>query len=70
MCRCSAASPIGGNLESRMGLPDDYGERVARYVQDIRYDKMMEAFGGHTEHVTDPDDIRSASTLSPIRWNR
>ena len=51
---------VGGNLESRMGLPEDYGERVARYVQDIRYDKMMEAFGGHTEHVTEPEDIRPA----------
>ena len=51
---------VGGNLESMMGLPEDYGERVARYVQDIRYDKMMEAFGGHTEHVTEPDDIRPA----------
>ena len=51
---------VGGNLESRMGLPEDYGERVARYVQDIRYDKMMEAFGGHTEHVTEPGDIRPA----------
>lgn len=51
---------VGGNLESMMGLPEDHGERVARYVQDIRYDKMMEAFGGHTEHVTEPDDIRPA----------
>ena len=51
---------VGGNLESRMGLPDGYGERVARYVQDVRYDKMMEAFGGHTEHVTEPEDIRPA----------
>ena len=51
---------VGGNLESMMGLPEDYGERVARYVQDIRYDKMMEAFGGHTEHVTEPEDIRPA----------
>ena len=51
---------VGGNLESRMGLPDGYGERVARYVQDVRYDKMMEAFGGHTEHVTEPGEIRPA----------
>ena len=51
---------VGGNLESRMGLPEDYGERVARFVQDIRYDKMMEAFGGHTEFVTEPDEIRPA----------
>jgi acetolactate synthase-1/2/3 large subunit len=50
----------GGNLEARMGLPAGYGERVATYTPDIRYDKILEAFGGHTEHVTDPDDIRPA----------
>ena len=55
---------VGGNLESMMGLPEDYGERVARYVQDIRYDKMMEAFGGHTEHVTEPEDIRPGARTS------
>ena len=51
---------VGGNLESRMGLPEDYGERVARYTQDIRYDKILEAFGGHAENVEDPDQIRPA----------
>ncbi|MCH8225832.1 MAG: thiamine pyrophosphate-binding protein, partial [Chloroflexi bacterium] len=51
---------VGGNLESRMGLPEGYEERVATYTPDIRYDKILEAFGGHTENVTDPDQIRSA----------
>ena len=43
-----------------MGLPAGYEEHVATYIPDIRYDKILEAFGGHTEHVTDPEDIRPA----------
>lgn len=53
---------VGSNLEARMGLPEGYGERVATYTPDIRYDKILEAFGGHTEHVVHPDDIRPALT--------
>ena len=51
---------VGSNLEARMGLPEGDGERVATYTPEIRYDKILEAFGGHTEHVVHPDDIRSA----------
>ncbi|MDP6714207.1 MAG: thiamine pyrophosphate-binding protein [SAR202 cluster bacterium] len=51
---------VGGNLESRMGLPEGYDERVAQYTPDIRYDKFVEAFGGHAENVTDPNEIRPA----------
>ena len=51
---------VGGNLESRMGLPEGYDEMVATYSQDIRYDKIIEAFGGHAESVTDPDELRPA----------
>jgi thiamine pyrophosphate-dependent acetolactate synthase large subunit-like protein len=51
---------IGSNLEARMGLPEGYEERVATYTPEIRYDKILEAFGGHTEHVVHPDDLRSA----------
>jgi thiamine pyrophosphate-dependent acetolactate synthase large subunit-like protein len=51
---------VGSNLEARMGLPAGYGERVATYTPEIRYDKILEAFGGHTEHVVHPDDIRPA----------
>ena len=48
---------VGGMLEARMGLPEGYGERVATYTPEIRYDQIMGAFGGHTEHVTSPQDI-------------
>jgi thiamine pyrophosphate-dependent acetolactate synthase large subunit-like protein len=51
---------VGSNLEARMGLPAGYTEPVATYLPDIRYDKILEAFGGHTEHVTNPEDIRPA----------
>jgi thiamine pyrophosphate-dependent acetolactate synthase large subunit-like protein len=51
---------VGSNLEARMGLPQGYEEPVATYLPDIRYDKILEAFGGHTEHVTAPNDIRPA----------
>jgi thiamine pyrophosphate-dependent acetolactate synthase large subunit-like protein len=53
---------VGSNLEARMGLPAGYAEPVATYIPDIRYDKILEAFGGHTEHVTTPEDIRPALT--------
>ena len=51
---------VGENLQARMGLPEGYGERVATYTPDIRYDKILEAFGGYTAHVARPDDIRPA----------
>ena len=51
---------VGGTMEAKMGLPEGYGERVATYVQDIRYDKILEAFGGHSENVTSPDELRPA----------
>jgi thiamine pyrophosphate-dependent acetolactate synthase large subunit-like protein len=51
---------VGGTMEAKMGLPEGYEERVARYTPDIRYDKIVEAFGGHAESVTDPDELRPA----------
>jgi thiamine pyrophosphate-dependent acetolactate synthase large subunit-like protein len=51
---------VGGTMEAKMGLPEGYEERVARYTPDIRYDKIVEAFGGHAENVTDPDELRPA----------
>lgn len=51
---------VGGSLQARMGLPEGYEERVATYTPDIRYDKILEAFGGHTENVTDPSELQPA----------
>lgn len=54
------AGIVGHNLQARMGLPEGYDEYVATYPPGIRYDKLLEAFGGHTEHVTHPGDIHPA----------
>jgi len=37
-----------------------YGEHVAVMLRHTRYDKMVEALGGHGEHVTEPDQIQPA----------
>ena len=50
---------MGGVLEGRMfSRPHD--ERVAMYLPGVRYDNIMEAFGGHAAHITDPADVRPA----------
>jgi thiamine pyrophosphate-dependent acetolactate synthase large subunit-like protein len=33
-------------------------EVASRHTGGIHYDKMLEACGGHAEHVTDPDQLR------------
>ena len=35
-------------------------EGVAAYLPGIHYEKLMEAFGGYAEHITDPVDLRLA----------
>ena len=37
-----------------------HAERVAMYAPGVRYDRIIEAFGGHGEHVERPDEIRPA----------
>jgi acetolactate synthase-1/2/3 large subunit len=37
-----------------------YGEHIAVMLEHTRYDKMVEALGGHGEHVTEPDQIQPA----------
>lgn len=54
------AGIVGGQVEARMGLPKDYPERVATYDPNIRYDLITHVFGGHPEHVTQPEQIRPA----------
>ena len=53
------------NCAHRHPLPETCRSRDAPLVaqelsQDVRYDKVVEAFGGYGETVTDPDQIRPA----------
>lgn len=50
---------MGGVLEGQM-FADGHPEPVAMYQPGVRYDRIMEAFGGHAEHVEDPADLRPA----------
>ena len=50
---------LGSTLEGAL-FPEDYPERVGMYVPEARYDKVMEAFGGHAEHVERPEEIAPA----------
>ncbi len=50
---------MGGVLEGRM-FSQPHPERVAMYLPGVRYDKIMEAFGGHAQHITDPAEVRPA----------
>jgi acetolactate synthase-1/2/3 large subunit len=51
-CRQQSGSP----RRAAPGIP----ETGCYLVPDIRYDKIIEAFGGHTENVTHPNDLRPA----------
>ncbi len=50
---------MGGILNGRM-FKSGFSERVAMYQPGIRYDKIIEAFGGYGEHVERPQDIGPA----------
>jgi thiamine pyrophosphate-dependent acetolactate synthase large subunit-like protein len=50
---------MGGVLEGRM-FHEPHPERVAMYTPSARYDKIMEAFGGYSEHVEQPDEVGPA----------
>ena len=50
---------LGSTIESTL-FAGEYPERVGMYVPDARYDRMIEAFGGHGEHVERPEEIRPA----------
>jgi thiamine pyrophosphate-dependent acetolactate synthase large subunit-like protein len=50
---------MGSVLEGRM-FQQPPSERVAMYTPSARYDKIMEAFGGHAEHIEQPEEIGPA----------
>jgi thiamine pyrophosphate-dependent acetolactate synthase large subunit-like protein len=50
---------MGQVLEDRM-FNQPRSERVAMFTPSARYDKLMEAFGGYSEHVEDPSEVGPA----------
>ncbi|MFQ5879257.1 MAG: thiamine pyrophosphate-binding protein [Dehalococcoidia bacterium] len=49
---------VGSHLQDHY-LPPGW-EPVATYIPGIRYDRIIEAFGGHAEHVERPEEMRPA----------
>ncbi len=55
-------SGIVGSLFQKKICAPDYPERVALLEPGVRYEKIMEAFGGHYDFVTRPGEIGPALT--------
>ena len=51
---------IGGNRTQRKYFPADHPDGVATYVPGIHYEKIMQAFGGHYEYVSEPNEVAGA----------
>jgi acetolactate synthase-1/2/3 large subunit len=57
---------VGNNAawnQIRFGQLEKYGQErgeVANLLAPTRYDRVVEALGGHGEHVTEPSQIRPA----------
>jgi thiamine pyrophosphate-dependent acetolactate synthase large subunit-like protein len=51
---------IGGNRIQAAHYPIDYSERVTTYTPNLHYERIMGVFGGHTEYVERPDEVRRA----------
>jgi len=51
---------ITGALRQKSQLPREYGELFSRFQPGLRYERIMEVFGGHAEFVTEAAEIRPA----------
>ncbi len=49
-----------GSLTQSQYYPPDYPDRVTMFQNNIHYEKIMEAFGGFTQYVEKPEQIRVA----------
>ncbi|MBM3946528.1 MAG: thiamine pyrophosphate-binding protein [SAR202 cluster bacterium] len=54
------AGIVGSSFQSRMELAPGYNDYISTYDPAFRYDLTASIFGGHSENVTEPADIRSA----------
>ena len=51
---------ITGSLRQKVYFSPDYPELFSRFLPRLRYERIMEVFGGHTEYVVEPTDIGPA----------
>ena len=56
----SGVFPSNGGWDGRQQILSVNGTPTTVFVQDARYDKMIEAFGGVGVNVTTPDELKRA----------
>jgi len=49
-----------GALRQKNFFPPGYPEKFTEFLPALRYERIMEVFGGHTEWVTEPSELRPA----------
>jgi len=49
-----------GSVQQKMFFPADYPERFAEFLPKLRYERIVEMFGGHAECITEVAAIRPA----------
>lgn len=49
-----------GALRQKNFLPPGHPEKFTEFMPALRYERIMEVFGGHAEWVTEPDELRPA----------
>ena len=54
------AGIVGTSFQSRMQVAPGYDDYISTYDPSFRYDLAGAMFGGHSENVTEPGDIRAA----------
>ena len=59
----------GGSLRQRMHMVDGSAESITMFQPGLRYDRIMDVFGGHAEHVSRPEEIGPA-LMRAIASNR
>ncbi|HEX8280245.1 MAG TPA: thiamine pyrophosphate-dependent enzyme, partial [Chthoniobacterales bacterium] len=50
----------GGSVRQRNFFPGGHDERFCEFLPGLRYERIVEIFGGHAEHITDAAEIRGA----------
>ncbi len=50
----------GGSRRHRMHFGDDDSEPIMMFQRGLRYDRIMDVFGGYAEHVDQPEDVGPA----------
>jgi thiamine pyrophosphate-dependent acetolactate synthase large subunit-like protein len=51
---------ITGALRQKSSFPPEYAELFSRFQPGLRYERIVEVFGGHPEFVAEPAEIRNA----------